>query len=118
MCETPAPEPAAAGSIRVVERTVDDEGEVVVRLRGEIDLSNADAVEAEFRRVARAESGALIIDVSELQFIDSTGIAMLLNAVAGAESVAVRNPSPILRRMIDVAGLAPVLPIEDLPIEE
>jgi anti-anti-sigma regulatory factor len=43
--------------------------------------------------------------------MDSSGIAMLLRTVGGAGSVEVRNPSTVVRRIIECTGLSEILRI-------
>jgi anti-anti-sigma factor len=48
-----------------------------VRLIGEIDASNAASIDAELRAIAAAARTYLVIDLNELEYIDSAGIAVL-----------------------------------------
>lgn len=103
-----------------VDHTRDSSGALVVRLRGEIDISNADAIGAQLERLLDAAAGSaegstnsFVLDLSELGFMDSSGIAMLLHVAARVGSVVVRNPSDIVRRMIAATGLSAVLPLEE-----
>jgi anti-sigma B factor antagonist len=52
----------------------------VVSFRGELDLANAGTAEAEVA-AAMADGTAVVIDMRGLEFIDSTGIAMLVRAI-------------------------------------
>ena len=57
---------------------------IVVRLAGEIDIANAGAFEA--RILAEGgDSGALIVDLSEVTYFDSSGVHLLDHVVAAAE---------------------------------
>ena len=49
----------------------------VVRLIGEIDASNAALIDGELRAIARALRNILVVDLNELEYIDSAGIAAL-----------------------------------------
>ena len=44
--------------------------------------------------------------------MDSSGIALLLQIAAKAQSVELRQPSALVRRMIEATGLADVLHME------
>jgi len=62
----------------VFEIEVDDAGAVVVlRLRGELDLAQVPAVESALERHARGRP-ALVVDLRELEFMDSSGLRILL----------------------------------------
>jgi anti-anti-sigma factor len=52
----------------------------VLCLRGELDLANAGTAETELEAVM-AGGTAVVIDMRGLEFIDSTGIAMLVRAI-------------------------------------
>ena len=49
----------------------------VVRLVGEIDASNAAAIDEELRAIARTARAVFVIDLNALEYIDSAGIAAL-----------------------------------------
>jgi anti-anti-sigma factor len=107
------PDEAALGR---VEGARDPSGALVVELQGEIDISNAGAIGTKLAGLL-GDAGTnadthLVIDVSGLVFMDSSGIAMLLQAVRGVQTVAIRKPSAVIRRMIEATGLVAVLPFE------
>jgi anti-sigma B factor antagonist len=104
------------GALGAVEAAPDLAGVPVVRLRGEIDISNAEAIGAQLERLVDGRSGRVVVDLSDLAFLDSSGIAMLLHAVDKFGSVAIRNPSNVVRRIIASTGLSDMLPTE--PIDE
>jgi len=99
----------AQGGVQVAR---DATGARVVELVGEIDISNADGIGATVDRLIDAEAKPLVVDLTKLEFMDSSGIAMLLRAAARAGSIEVRNPSDVVKRLIECTGLAAVLHIE------
>jgi anti-sigma B factor antagonist len=101
-----------SGAQSTVERIFDASGATIVALTGEIDISNAQLVETRLNQLLGDDVTDLVIDLSELQFVDSAGIAMLLRAITRVESVTVRNPSSVVRRIFECTGLTGVLPIE------
>jgi anti-anti-sigma factor len=86
--------------------TGDDDG--VVRLIGELDISTVpQASPAVAEACERATS--VVVDLSELTFMDSSGVRMLLEAWAkqherGGDLV-LRAPTPTVRRLFDLLGL-------------
>jgi anti-anti-sigma factor len=63
-----------------VSLTVEQQGEVVVaHLSGELDLAGAPRAGEEIGESVPASARGLVVDFSELEFIDSSGIAMLFN---------------------------------------
>jgi anti-anti-sigma factor len=49
----------------------------VVRLIGEIDMSNAASIDGELRTIAVAARNILIVDLNALEYIDSAGLAAM-----------------------------------------
>jgi anti-anti-sigma factor len=89
--------------------SVDADGAVVLTLSGELDLSTVGALHTALQDVIGRKPSALVFDLADLTFMDSSGIAALLSAVGSVDSVRVRNPSGIVRRVIELSGLAPTL---------
>ncbi|MCU1466078.1 MAG: anti-sigma factor antagonist [Actinomycetia bacterium] len=90
----------------------DDSGARVVNLVGEIDIANADALGEQLDQLIGAGADRLVVDLSALDFMDSSGIAMLLRAAGRVDSMSVRNPTDAVRRIIECTGLADTLRIE------
>jgi len=87
----------------------DADGTAVIALIGEIDLASVDRVrELITPTVANAEN-RVVFDLERLEFLDSSGIALLLWAAAQTDAVELRQPSEIVRRIIEVTGLAEIL---------
>ena len=76
-------------------------------LIGEMDVSNADALDAELR--AWSPPGDMTLDLSKLEFIDSSGVRILIDAVARLRSSADRliliDPTPPVERVFEILGL-------------
>jgi anti-anti-sigma factor len=89
----------------------DVSGVPVVKLAGEVDISNVDAVRAAVVQVVSRAPGQLIFDLSGLTFMDSSGIAVLLQS-AERVNVEVRNPSPVVRRIFECTGIADILHVD------
>lgn len=73
------------------------------RLVGEIDLSNA----GELRRLSHEDEGDLVLEMAELEFMDSTGLRGLIELARGLEParLVIRNPSPAVDRLFEVTGI-------------
>jgi len=102
-------EDAAAAS---VEDWFDDAGARIVKIAGEVDISNTKRLGAVLEPMSSDPRLRVVFDLSELQFIDSSGLALLLAVAQRVESVALRSPSPVVRRIIEITGLGDVLPVE------
>jgi anti-sigma B factor antagonist len=84
-----------------------------VLIRGEVDIETAPRVTAALDAAIRETHGALVVDLSDVEFLDSSGLNVLLRARAllGREEralVIVCPPGPA-RRIFDVAGVADLL---------
>ena len=60
--------------------TEEREGAVHLTLTGELDLSTVDKVEDELRRVEEGGAGTVVLDLSSLSFLDSTGLRTIVTA--------------------------------------
>jgi anti-sigma B factor antagonist len=90
----------------------DSAGAHVVVLSGELDSSNADLLKERLASIPTQPAQRLIFDLTGLRFMDSAGIAVLIGVAAKASSVSIRNPSPIIRRVLTTTGLDNVFSIE------
>jgi len=63
-----------------VKEVVSLDGAVVVRLAGELDLYNADAVRAALFEAASGAAERLVVDLAAVSFIDSTALGVLIEA--------------------------------------
>lgn len=88
------------------------DGVTVVRLDGEIDIATAEDVFVRLR-AATLES-CTVVDLSEVGFIDASGVNALVSATrlatAQRHHLMVVAPPPQLRRILDVLDLNAVLP--------
>jgi anti-sigma B factor antagonist len=95
-----------------VETNIDQTGLAVLTLAGELDLASAPKLEEAIEAIAARRPEGLTLDLTDLRFMDSAGIALLVLATKTVGGVTLRRPSPIVRRVIEVTGLSEVLPIE------
>ncbi len=75
---------------------------VRIALRGELDLAHAYTFDEELRRVEESRPACIVLDLRELSFLDSCGLARLLAARRrarrlGHRLVLVRGPAVIQR---------------------
>jgi anti-sigma B factor antagonist len=93
--------------------TVD--GGVVVRLAGELDLYNADAVRVALADAIAGSPQRLVVDLSQVEFIDSTALGVLIEARSklGKGAVVLASPGAETRRALQVSGLDRHLPVHD-----
>ena len=80
----------------------DRDGLVHVALVGELDLSTVAKVQEELRRVEASSPATLVVDLSKLTFLDSTGLRCIVTAderarAEGRRIVIVRGPDAVQR---------------------
>ncbi len=102
----------ADGTSGSADVTFDTDGVPTIKLTGEIDMSNVDSLRRTIEPIVARAPERVIFDLSALAFMDSSGIALLLQVSAKSKTVRVRHPSPIVQRMIDATGLTNILVVE------
>lgn len=96
-------------------------GRTVVSVRGEVDMSNVGTVQ---RDVLAAADGSqtLIVDLRELDFLDSQGLRMLYDVVGARPDGSVCIVAPqgsVAGQLLAIAGMRDVVPVLDTePPEE
>jgi anti-anti-sigma factor len=95
----------------------DRDGLVHVVLRGELDLSTVGKVQDELRRVEASAPAVVVLDLSKLTFLDSTGLRCVVTADerardAGRRLVVVRGPESV-QRVFSITRLEERLEIVD-----
>jgi anti-anti-sigma factor len=92
-------------------------GQLLLRLRGEVDLSNVDRLQ---QRIERAVEGAeqVVIDLTEVDYIDSQGLRLLKRvetklAESGSALELVAPPTSVARSVLDLTGLSAELCVRD-----
>ena len=95
-------------------KTNEENGRLTVSLVGRIDASNADAFEQELTEAVSAHPGAEpVLDASELEYISSAGLRVLLRMKKSAKGkVTVRNVSPEVYEIFQVTGFTEMLNVE------
>jgi anti-anti-sigma factor len=81
------------------------DGAVTVRIGGELDMSSVDRLEAEIGRVLADPPPRLVVDVGGVSFADSSAIAMWVRWAGAVPAFELRDPSPLLRRVVRTMGL-------------
>jgi anti-sigma B factor antagonist len=91
---------------------LDDGRRAVLAARGEIDLATVDRLQEAIERAAQTSAGEVWVDLSEVGFMDSTGLSALVvghRALPGRFVVICPDGAP--RRALEISGLHEVLRI-------
>jgi anti-anti-sigma factor len=111
---SPAPFEASAALL--------DDGVRVVSVRGELDLSTAPELESPLEEAISSGDASVLIDLTECEFIDSTGIALIVRTWqrldSGAEGdgsgkVVICSANDQVRRVLEITGLELSIPIHE-----
>jgi anti-sigma B factor antagonist len=86
-----------------------EDGTAVIRLSGELDMVSVENVRSVIEGALAGRDDLLVFEVSGLEFMDSSGIALLISMTRKAAAVEVRNPTAIVRRIIELTGLTDIL---------
>jgi anti-sigma B factor antagonist len=81
-----------------------------VAVHGEVDIGTAEALELAIDDAIRGSDGAFIIDLSDVDFLDSSGLHVLLRArsllAREDRALAVVCPPGHIRRVLELSGTA------------
>lgn len=87
---------------------------VVVRPRGELDMATIGAVEQELRHLRRSGFSTLVLDLSGLTFMDSTGLHLVMRWTSEAAqdgfSFEIEPGPPAIMRVFALAEMTHGLP--------
>jgi anti-anti-sigma factor len=106
---TPAPFEVKVGDL--------DQGVRTVSVRGELDLSTAPELEGPLNEVLENGDGSLLIDLASCEFIDSTGIALIVRAWqridsdGNGHSLVICSENDQVRRVLEITGLELSIPV-------
>jgi anti-anti-sigma factor len=82
---------------------------------GELDIATVEKLERALLEVESSDAGMIVLDLSGLSFIDSTGLRLVLdlNERCGGDTDRLRvvAGSPAVERLLDIVGLRDQLPL-------
>jgi len=123
MTEDPFPERDASRAEQIVElgqlsiRSQRDGETHTIGVDGEVDVASAGRVEQELLRIEATDARAIVLDLSALSFIDSTGIRLLVMAEARSRAdsnrLQLRRPPESVLRVLRLTGIEERMPFVD-----
>ena len=91
------------------EASAGRDGEVVVRVRGEIDMAAAPVFRERLTGVIESNGDDVVVDLADVSFMDSSGLVVLVEAHQKLETASrkllIARPSPAVTRVLEVTGL-------------
>lgn len=87
--------------------------ETVVHVEGSVDAATAPALDDAIEK-ARLNGIPVVVDLSAVDFMDSSGLSVLVaaNGSNGATALVLRRPSRAVRRVLEITGLEEPFEIE------
>lgn len=96
---------------------VEHDGSLTLLVAGELDLATAPLLDEELTRAEDTDAAPLVVDLERVEFIDSTGLKVLLkHALLSSQNgcrLRLTRGSPQARRMFEISGAMHLLPFVD-----
>ena len=90
---------------------------VVVTVRGNLDIDSAAVLTTTLDQVLDQPQPRIVVDLSGVEFCDSLGFSTLIRcwrtATSTGREFVLANPAPPVRRILEIMGIATVIPIVD-----
>ncbi len=101
-----------AGDMATVEYHWENSDVLVLTISGEVDMSNVDLLRERLATILQPGTRNVVFDLAGLEFIDSSGLAVLVDVANHVGGAKLRAPSRLVWRVVDVTGLGELLPTE------
>lgn len=94
-----------------------EQGVRTISVRGELDLSTAPDLEGPLEEALESGEGSVLIDLAQCEFIDSTGIALIVRAWQRLDSgengraLVICSQNDQVRRVLEITGLELSIPV-------
>ncbi|WP_188037461.1 STAS domain-containing protein [Actinotalea sp. JY-7885] len=106
--------PAAPGSWGGIELGTAPDGTSVVHLWGDVDAGLREEASVVMAQVV-LRAGPVVVDAADVTFLDSTGLAFVLQLVRAGEeegrTVVVLDPPDGVSDLIELAGMTDLIPV-------
>ncbi|MFG3040602.1 STAS domain-containing protein [Streptomyces sp. NPDC048330] len=100
-----------------VDVEIRDDSTVVLSVRGELDMETADRLQEHLTDQLGQGRRHLVLDLSALDFMDSSGLNVLIRVVHKARAAGgdlyLTAPTPAVRRILEITGVTSAVPPHD-----
>src|SRR3954447_7255157 len=100
--------------------SVQQDRRVRLELRGELDMSSARVLQREFENVERDHPLEILLDLTELSFMDVSGLRAILDAARRGRrvgtSLVISNPMPHIIRLLELTAIDQSVPVVGRPL--
>ncbi|MGN9808325.1 STAS domain-containing protein [Micromonospora sp. BQ11] len=95
-----------------------DPGRVTLRPTGEVDLSTVDDFDAALTEaLGRPGLAEVVVDLADVDFLDSSGVRVLVQGVTRARqrgvTLRVTDPQPLVARVLRITAVGPMLGLDE-----
>jgi anti-sigma B factor antagonist len=103
------------GDVLYVETRQDGAGPIII-VAGEFDITGTEVFWAHVSQAVEARPVSITVEARGLTFVDSSGLAAIVRAREAATNAGVQfrvsEPSPALRRILELFGVEDLLSVE------
>ena len=96
----------------LIELSEGEPGNFTATISGELDIHSVDRLNGHIDDLLSRPVEHMDFDLSRLEFMDSSGLALLLRLTNQFGPARVTGAKPLIRRVIEVSGVAGVLRVE------
>lgn len=100
-----------------IQRISSNSSEYIIKLVGRLDLQGVSEIEDEFKLLYSDYHGRFVVDMSEVAFLASLGMRLLMMAAKSLSSsggkVVVAAPQEVVENALRISGLDQVIDIVD-----
>lgn len=101
------------GELTLALDTRTEDGSVVVRVEGEMDIATSDELHDGLDRAVGLGHGPVVLEADGVEFIDSTALRVLVAIhhrleELGRTGLVIRDASPAMQRVLTISGLADI----------
>lgn len=93
------------------------DGVAILAVQGEVDVYTAPRLKEEINQRLEAGVSKLVVDLSEVAYMDSSGLGVLIGALRRARDAGgdllVASPNPRIARILDVTGLSRIFNVRE-----
>jgi len=105
--------PSDPSHLEVFDRA---EGRAATRLSGDLDIVSSDDVKRDLAQLVDSGHVALALDLSDVGFVDSSGLGVLVaihrHAESSGGSLVLRSVPPQVQRLFEITRLADLLTVD------
>ena len=98
-----------------------EQGRIVISLDGELDMASDPLLQAALESAEADPASALVLDLQQLRFMDSTGLRVILSARerwrSNGQELALTESSSQVQRLLAVSGVGERLRVVSTPDE-